>query len=213
MNKKKYITVLLSVILSCCAAAAFAATGKEHKMHSDTKHILHSAEYTANNCSVKFDNALRGHTDGFTDRAEDFLEDNAFWEDCVMPVLNKGENAHIDFNVFTAKQEAQANEISQAVRAAISFVKEFNDYVEDVQEYTGLYEHPQYFTYLKVPADVNEYKGLVKEVKKSNRSFKTKHSMPKVHITVNMMKAQQDEDIGSVNINMRNVSVNKNNSI
>lgn len=198
MNKKKYITILATVILSCCAANVFAAKANKNSMHNDTKNALHSAQYVVNNCSVKFYKALGGHTSRFGDRAEDYLENNAFWEDCIAPVLDKGDNAEIQFTVFTAKEKPEANDITQSVRTAISFVEEFTDYVGDVQEYTGTYEEPNHFTYLKVPAQAEAYNGLVREVRKTNRFFKAKHIMPKVHITVKMMKAEKPEDISAI---------------
>ena len=201
MNKNKYMAILAGLILLFVAVAAFAKNKTKTAVHHDTRKAMHDAHYIADNCSVIFHKALGGHTATFGDRTEDYLENNAFWEDCIQPDLDDGKHAKIHITALTADTAPDIRETTRAVRAALSFTEEFNDYVEDAQEYTGVYETPMTFTRLDVADNISLRKPLMREVNRTNRYFKSGSKEPKVHISVKTEKAKRTEDIGAIVIN------------
>lgn len=62
-------------------------------MHSDTKNDLYFAGYLIHDFFAKFYKALGGYTSYFGNRVDDYLENNSFWEDRVIPVLDKCDDA------------------------------------------------------------------------------------------------------------------------
>ncbi len=156
-------------------------------------------QYFSGDCSVLFPRAAMGG-DAFEDKLEHYIETSSFWEKCVQPYLDKGQNATIAYTVYTEKAIPNAREIALGVRSAEDFTEEFTDYVEDVQQYTGAYERPERFTKLQVPSNINLNKVLKRKVKKANRYFKAKSEMPKVIVNVTFTRADQPENIGAIKV-------------
>lgn len=197
MNKNKYMAILAGLVLLFVAVAAFAKNTPKAATHK----AMHDAHYIADNCAVIFHKSLGGHIANFGDRTEDYLENNAFWEDCVQPDLDDGKHVKIHITALTADTVPDIRETTRAVRAALTFIEEFNDYVEDAQEYTGVYETPMTFTRLDVADNISLRKPLMREVNRANRYFKSGSKEPKVHLSVKTEKAKRTEDIGAIVIN------------
>lgn len=194
--KNKYTAVLLCAVFALAASSAFAQKGKCPLCAKGAM----AKGFIAEDCAAFFPKALGGHIGSFDDRAEAYMENNSFWETCIQPYLDKGQNVTVNFLTYTETEGPTARDVAQAVRAAKDFKEEFDDYVEDVQEYTGVYEKPEAFTYLQVPSSVNTNKQLMKEVKKANKHYKAKSDMPKVIVSVKFMQAPKPEAAGLVRV-------------
>lgn len=195
--KNKYATVVLCALFVLAATAVFAQKGG---CPSCERGKRMAKGFIAEDCAAFFPKALGGNLGTFDDRAEAYMETGSFWETCVQPYLDKGQNVTVNFTAYTETEGPTARDVAQAVRAAKDFKEEFDDYVEDVQEYTGVYEKPETFTYLQVPSSVNTNKQLMKEVKKANKHYKSKSDMPKVIVSVKFTQAQQAENAGLVRV-------------
>lgn len=199
MKNKKYISLLLGAAFALSATAAFARPDERGVRREDRRNFrVHN--YIAQDCAVMFPKALHGNMDAFEDNMEYYMETSSFWERCVAPYLDRGQNAVISYKVFTGADMPNAREVAQAVKSAKEFTEELTDYIEDVQEYSGVYERPETFTYLQVPSAINMSKELSREVKKVNRKYKAKSDMPKIWVELDFATADTRADIGAITV-------------
>lgn len=199
MEMKKYAGLLLCAAFVLSATAAFARPDDRGVRREDRRSFrVHN--YIAQDCAVMFPKALHGNMDAFEDDMEYYIENSSFWERCVAPYLDRGQNAVISYKVFTAADMPNAREVAQAVKSAKEFTEELTDYIEDVQEYSGVYERPEMFTYLQVPSSVNINKQLLREVKKVNKRYKAKSDMPKIWVELDFSAADTRADIGAITV-------------
>lgn len=196
--KKNIFSVMLSTVFVFCAALAYADDfGAEHRRAM--RDHFRMTHYFAGDCSVLFPRAALGG-DSFEDKLEYYIETSSFWERCIQPYLDKGQNASIAYTVYTERAVPNAREIALGVRSAEDFTEEFTDYIEDVQQYTGAYERPERFTKLQVPSSIKLNRELSRKVKKANKRFKAKSEMPKVIVNVNFTRAEQPENVGAIKV-------------
>lgn len=199
MKTKKYAGLLLSAAFIVSATAAFARPDDRGVRREDRRNFR-AHNYIAQDCAVMFPRALHGNMDAFEDDMEYYMETSSFWEKCVAPYLDRGQNAVISYQVYTDGNMPNAREVAQGVKSAKEFTEELTDYIEDVQEYTGIYERPERFTYLQVPASVNMSKQLLREVKKTNKKYKAKSDMPKIWVELSFVPADTRADIGAITV-------------
>lgn len=199
MKSKKYAGLLLCAAFVVSATAAFARPDDRSIRREDRRNFrVHN--YIAQDCAVMFPKALHGNMDAFEDAMEYYMETSSFWESCVAPYLDRGQNAVISYKVFTDGDMPNVREVAQAVKSAKDFTEELTDYIEDVQEYTGIYERPERFTYLQVPSSLNLNKQLLREVKKVNKRYKAKSDMPKIWVELDFAPAETRADIGTITV-------------
>lgn len=199
---KKLLIAILCFFVVTSASYAAKADKKADKMKKQEMPMMAEGK-----CMMDFPYVLMSEKDPyfnmFEDEVEYFIENNHFWQNCIKGILDSGKDATVHYTVYTKGDMPDTWENERAIRSAIEFKEELEDYIEDVQEHMNMYRHPKKFMTIMVePSNVPENKMVMKMLKKENKHFNEKSAAPKIIIHVNYKKADKDNLAGNINVSV-----------